>query len=160
MNSAVLLLGTNIGNRSEALRIASQLIVKDAGPIVRKSPIYETAPWGNTDQAPFLNQAMEIETELFAAKLLKTLLQIEKEMGRLRLQKWEPRLIDIDILFYNSDIIKEADLTIPHPLLQERRFALVPLAEMMPTFIHPVFKSSIHDLLRLCIDQQQVKLYI
>ena len=160
MNKANLLLGTNIGNREEALLLASQLVAVNAGVIVRKSSIYETAPWGNREQASFLNQALMINTEFNAHELLKIILQIEAKMGRQRIQKWEARVIDIDILFYNSEIINDTELTIPHPFIRERRFALVPLNELMPSFIHPVYQCSVNELLQSCTDTEQVKLYI
>ena len=160
MNDAVLLLGTNVGSRERALQQARLMIEKQAGTILLQSHIYNTEPWGNTNQASFLNQAMMIGTALSAQRLLERLLQIEVEMGRLRKDKWEPRLIDIDILFFNEEVIHTNTLTVPHPLLQERRFALVPLNEILPSFIHPVFKCSANEMLKSCIDPQQVKLYI
>ena len=159
-NNAVLLLGTNMGSRETALLTASNLIVQNLGSIQLKSGVYETEPWGNISQAAFLNQALVITTSIPAKELLKGLLQIEETMGRKRKNKWEPRLIDIDILFFNDDVIHTDSLKVPHPLLQDRRFALTPLNELMPAYRHPVLKRTVRELLSDCKDQQQVKLYI
>src|SRR6478609_9104685 len=141
MDNVYLLIGGNLGNRVENLENAVALISRRAGTIVRTSVIYETAPWGMTDQKSFLNQAIELDTILPANILLDTLLEIEQELGRIRRQKNGPRLIDIDILFYGTAIISDPKLTVPHPLLQERRFALAPLNNLSPDFIHPVFNK-------------------
>ena len=160
MNNSVLLLGANIGNREEALQNAISLLAKYAGEVLIRSAIYETAPWGLTTQSSFLNQAITLRTSFSALNLLKEILNIEKEMGRIRMQKWEPRIIDIDILFFNEEVIQSDTLIVPHPLLQERRFALVPLNEILSSFIHPVFKCTISELVEHCVDQQVVDLYI
>ena len=152
MDNVYLLIGGNLGNRVENLENAVKLIGTRAGKITRSSRIFETAAWGITDQNPFLNQALELDTPYEAKMLLDILLEIELELGRIRAQKNGPRLIDIDILFYGSDIISEPGLTIPHPLLQERRFALAPLNDINPGFMHPLFKKTIKQLLEECKD--------
>lgn len=161
MNKATLLLGSNLGKREDALGKAVQLIEERAGAVILKSHVYDTSPWGKTDQPSFLNIVIVVGTLLDADQLLKELLLIETEMGRKRDNtKWEPRLIDIDILFFNEEVIDKPQLQVPHPLLKERRFALVPLNEIIPAFVHPVLKLTIEELLIACNDRQEVKLYI
>lgn len=153
MNTAYLILGSNVGDRRKNLDSAAQLIEELAGNIKKRSKIYVTAAWGNTNQPDFLNQALLIETPLEAMKLLKTLLTIEQRLGRVRnTLKWAERTIDIDILFYNNDIIDIADLKIPHPFMQERKFVLIPLSEIAASYVHPKLKKSILQLLSECSD--------
>ncbi len=123
----------------------------------RRSAIYQTAAWGNTEQPDFLNQVIIVQTKLTAVQTMQTILQIEKEMGRMRTVKNAPRIIDIDILFFNKEIINTAELTVPHPQLQNRRFVLVPLNELSPNFKHPVLKKNIHQLFIHCHDKLNVK---
>jgi len=157
MNSAILSLGTNIGNKllnlSEALRLLREL----PSGVLKISSVYETAPWGNPDQPSFYNQVLEIETLLDAEKLMKNILQIEEKMGRKRSKKWEPRIIDIDILFFNDEIIDRENLHIPHRHLHERRFILEPLHEILPEYFHPVLGNNIAQLLKSLADTSEVK---
>ncbi len=157
MNQAYLLIGGNMGNRARNLERARVFLCDEAGNIFSQSSIYETAAWGKTDQPSFLNQALALETQLSARVLLKTILGIESRMGRFRQEKNGPRVIDIDIAFYNDDIIAETGLYVPHPEIQNRRFALVPLAELDPQKIHPVLKKSVQQLLTECKDPLPVK---
>jgi 2-amino-4-hydroxy-6-hydroxymethyldihydropteridine diphosphokinase len=120
------------------------------------SSIYETAAWGKNDQPAFLNQVLEIETALSPPQLLKTILAIEENIGRVRQEKYGPRIIDIDILLFNDEVLHLPMLKIPHPQLQNRRFVLVPLAEIAPDLIHPVFKKTIAELLAICPDKLEV----
>ncbi|MEP7263856.1 MAG: 2-amino-4-hydroxy-6-hydroxymethyldihydropteridine diphosphokinase [Bacteroidota bacterium] len=156
MNEVVIMLGSNMGDRQHHLHTANNLIASSAGSIKLQSKIYETASWGDTSQQSFYNQAIRISTDLAALDLLHLLLGIENQMGRKRNRKWEPRIIDLDIIYYNTDVIKTAELTIPHPLLQERRFVLVPLAEIVPSFIHPVLHKDTLTLLAECMDDGSV----
>lgn len=157
MNTAYLILGGNIGNRLQNLQEALQLISEKAGVITETSDIFTTSAWGNTNQPDFLNQAVCLQTPLTAANLLETLITIEEILGRVRdHQKWKERVIDIDILFYNSDIINTADLKIPHPYLQERMFVLVPMAQLAPMLVHPTVKKNIQTLLLECTDTLEV----
>lgn len=156
MNEAFLLTGGNLGNRMDNLQKAIQLIKQHCGPIVLHSSVYETAPWGFTDQPPFLNQALRIETELSPNALLKSLLTIESVLGRKREIKLGPRIIDIDILLFNDLILTSDKLTVPHPAMSKRRFVLMPLAEIASQKIHPVFKKSIQQLLEECEDELSV----
>ncbi|MEO5978030.1 MAG: 2-amino-4-hydroxy-6-hydroxymethyldihydropteridine diphosphokinase [Chryseolinea sp.] len=158
MNQSVfLLLGTNMGDRRKNLSDGLWAIEARAGSIRKRSHIYETAPWGKTDQSAFYNQAIQIATFLKPKDLLEQLHAIESTMGRLRNEKWGERIIDIDILLYGSDIIESETLTIPHPQLPYRKFALAPLAELADDFIHPKMFQTIHELLKNCEDQLEVK---
>ena len=157
MNKTYLLLGSNMGNNKALLSSAAVQIVKKIGSITRKSSLYSTAAWGNTRQPDFLNQVIIVETELTAVQTMQTILNIEKKMGRLRTVKNAPRIIDIDILFFNKEIIDNKDLTIPHPQIQNRRFVLVPLNQLSPNLRHPVLKKSVHQLLIHCPDKLNVK---
>ena len=151
-NKAYLLIGGNIGDRLMALSNARLAIEDNCGKIIKKSSIYETAAWGNEDQAAFLNQAVEIETDDTAEELLKNILQSEESLGRKRELQYGPRIIDIDILFFNDDIIQHDGLKIPHPRMQYRRFVLVPLNEIASTMTHPVLQKSVRVLLHECTD--------
>jgi 2-amino-4-hydroxy-6-hydroxymethyldihydropteridine diphosphokinase len=156
MNKTYLLLGSNIGNTFNHLIKAKKLITKSIGSITRQSSLYTTAAWGNTKQADFLNQVIIITTTLLPEELMQSILTIEREMGRIRSKKNAPRIIDIDILFYKKEILETTVLTVPHPQIPNRRFVLTPLKELSPNFIHPVYKKTIHQLLRVCPDKLTV----
>ena len=157
MNTAYLLIGGNLGDRKMNLQQATTYISEQCGHVLQLSSLYETAAWGKTDQPPFLNQAVKISTKLNAKQLIRKLLKIEITMGRIREEKMGPRIIDIDILFFNNEILELRFLKIPHPEIQNRRFALVPLAEIEPTLLHPVLKKSVVQLLDTCPDKLEVK---
>jgi 2-amino-4-hydroxy-6-hydroxymethyldihydropteridine diphosphokinase len=157
MNRTYLLIGGNIGDRHENLEKARQLIEAQAGKVLNQSGIYETEAWGKQDQPAFLNQVLCVETALEPRQLLHTILQAELDMGRKREEKYGPRTIDIDILLFNNLVLETRDLTIPHPQLHLRRFALMPLAEIAAAEIHPVLKKSIDELLLECPDKLGVK---
>ena len=148
MKGKYLLLGTNLGDRQQNLDQARNWINKKIGELILSSSIYETAPWGITGQPPYLNQVVRIETGMSPNDLLIELLDIERTMGRKRYKKWDSRLIDLDILFYEDLIINEKHLIIPHPEIPNRRFTLVPLAEIAGSEVHPVHKISITKLLK------------
>lgn len=152
MNIVYLLLGSNSGNRTKNLYDALALIELHLGRIISTSSVHNTAPWGNKEQNDFLNQAVCIETIFPAQELLEKILDIEKTLGRERGKKWEARIIDIDILFFNSGIITAPGLIIPHPYLHQRRFALACLDEIAGDFIHPEIKKSVKQLLEECED--------
>ena len=139
-------IGGNLGDRKTYLKKAIKLLIKAVGHQVQASNIYETEAWGKTDQEPFLNQVLEMESYLSAFELLKTCLKIEAALGRSREERWGSRSIDIDILFYGDEIIEEKHLQIPHPRLHQRNFVLIPLKEIAPDFLHPVLGKKI-DLL-------------
>ena len=156
MSTAHLLIGGNLGDRKENLLTAISLISEQGGSLTKSSSIYETEAWGITDQPSFLNQALQISTSLNARQLMRKILKIEKEMGRVRKEKLGPRIIDIDILLFENEIHDLRFLKIPHPELQNRRFVLVPLAEIDPTLQHPVLKKTIAELLEECPDNLEV----
>lgn len=157
MNKIYLLLGSNMGNNKKQLSIAVKYIENEIGIITRSSGLYITAAWGNVKQADFLNQVVVVETALSARQMMHTILNIEKKMGRVRTVKNAPRIIDIDILFFNKEIIEEKGISIPHPQIPNRRFVLVPMNELSPQFIHPIINKTIHQLLIHCTDRLDVK---
>lgn len=151
-----LLIGGNLGDRQSNLESARRLIGQRIGTLVKTSSLYETQPWGKPDQPDFLNQALEVATYLKPEEILKAILAIEKELGRQREDKWSARIIDIDILFYDAKVLNTKDLTLPHPHLHERNFALVPMLEIAPNKQHPVFKKSIEELYEASKDDLEV----
>lgn len=160
MNTAYLILGGNKGDTLQNLQQAIHLLESKAGAITKKSDIFVTAAWGNTDQPDFLNQVVCLETPLSPDDLLKAVISIEQMLGRIRTQeKWMQRTMDIDILFYNDAIIDTPDLKIPHPFLQERKFVLIPMEQLSPGLIHPTLKKNISTLLSECTDTLAVKCY-
>lgn len=154
-----LLLGANLDDRIKSFISATDLIANRIGPVVRASSLYETAPWGVLDQPAFLNQILEVETSLDPQAVLTLVLNIEKELGRVRHERWAARLIDIDILYYDDQVIAMEGLTIPHPRLHERRFTLAPLAEVAPEFVHPILKRNNLQLLADCTDDGEVTVF-
>lgn len=157
MNKAYLLTGGNEGDRFLHMQEARANIELICGQLLQVSSLYETEPWGNTDQPDFLNQVILIDTKLSPEELLRAILSIEKKGGRKRTVKNAPRTIDIDILFYNDLILEKPGLSIPHPRIADRRFVLEPLNEISPEFIHPVIGKTIHRLLLECKDELAVK---
>lgn len=152
MHKAYILLGSNRGRRKDYLNKAKRLVQTYAGTILKESSIYETAAWGKTDQKAFLNQVIVITTDLVAEKLMQSLLDIEQQLGRIRTEKFGPRTIDLDILFFDELVMKSKLVTLPHPAIQDRRFVLVPLAELSPRKVHPVYKQTVTALLKKCTD--------
>ena len=157
INKAYLLIGGNVGDRFLQLDRAVRLVGKYCGHIAATSAVYVTAAWGNTAQPAFLNQAIELHTDYHAKDLMPLLLRIEEEMGRKRMEKYGPRIIDIDILLFNDEIWDDPKLKIPHPELQNRLFALIPLAEIAGNKVHPVFGKTIKELVEICADTLTVE---
>jgi len=157
MNTAYLLIGGNLGDRAAYLAEAINQISAQCGRVISTSSIYETAAWGNVNQPAFYNQAVKLVTILSPEALIERLLAIENEMGRVRTEKYGPRTIDLDILMINDIVIDTQTLTIPHPQLHNRRFALLPLHEIAPALHHPVLNKTIHELLLNCLDTLDVQ---
>ena len=141
-------LGSNLGDRHRNCLSAIELLRQHGLPAIKQSSMYETKPWGVTEQPEFVNMTVETETDLAPIKLLEMLKKIEKDMGRQDTIRWGPRIIDLDILLYDDIILKTDSLTIPHPLMHEREFVLEPLSEIAGDLIQPVLKKSIADLLK------------
>jgi 2-amino-4-hydroxy-6-hydroxymethyldihydropteridine diphosphokinase len=157
MHIAYLLIGSNLGDKATYLKNASSYIQQQCGQIVKQSSFYETEPWGFTEQPSFLNQAICIKTELEPAQLMHALLQIESTMGRTRTLKMGPRTIDLDILQIDQQIMDTPLLQLPHPSMHLRRFALIPMAEIAPTLLHPLFSKTMTQLLAECSDETNVQ---
>lgn len=143
-----LALGSNLGNRLRELRRALREIENAGFTITAKSRVWETVPWGVTDQPRFLNMCVIAESGLAAESALRRLKGIELKLGRGKSERWGPRLIDIDIILAGDEIIDEPELQIPHPHMQERSFVLVPLAEIAPDMVNPRLKKKVSELLR------------
>lgn len=156
MYTAYLLTGSNLGERINYLDKAKQLIQQQCGAIVAASSFYQTAAWGYTDQPDFYNQALALQTTLAPEMLMQTLLNIELAIGRKRDIKMGPRIIDIDILLLGDEVINTGLLTVPHPFLAQRRFALMPLDEIAPKAVHPVLHKTVSQLLADCPDTLDV----
>jgi 2-amino-4-hydroxy-6-hydroxymethyldihydropteridine diphosphokinase len=159
MHNVFLLLGSNLGNRQLFLEQAIVHIEAEAGQALKMSSVYESPSWGKTDAPAYLNQVIYLQTSLNPRALLKTVLTIEQVLGREREEKWGPRTIDIDILFYDELIINENDLKVPHPELHKRGFTMVPLAEIAPDLIHPVLNKNILQIKSELNDEFIVKSY-
>jgi len=149
--------GSNLGQKEQHLAMARQLIHEYIGPITAKSEIFETEAWGDSDQPNYVNQALEVTTNLSPDQLMDQILNIELKMGRIRNQKWESRLIDIDIIFYGNQVIKTENLIIPHPYMHKRNFVLMPLLEIAKDVIHPEFKLNVKELYKRSKDPLKVK---
>lgn len=157
MTRVYFLLGGNIGNREGLLAEAIEKMKIEIGAFIQTSSLYETEPWGFTHEQNFLNQVVVFDSELPAIDILDKTQAIEKELGRVRKKtQYCERTIDIDILFYGDSIIENARLFVPHPRIQERSFALYPLEELIPEFIHPILKKTIKQLKDECADELQV----
>ena len=159
MNRVYIQLGSNLGDREGYLKQSQTMLIDEIGLIIKKSSIYESSPWGVENQGSFLNQVLLLETDIKPFDLLDIILNIEKEMGRVRIEKWGERIIDIDILFYNNEIIETNSLCIPHPYISKRRFVLTPLQEIGENYIHPILQKTINELLIECLDEEKVSIY-
>ena len=156
-NRVYISLGGNVGNTQEIFSQALQMLAEKVGKITLKSSLYQTAAWGNIPQNDFLNQVIELETTYDANKLLDSLLTIELYFKRDRKEKWGPRTLDLDILYFNQDLIETEHLQVPHPRIKERNFILIPLAEIAPNWIDPKENQTILQLKETCKDELLVK---
>lgn len=154
-----LLLGSNVGNRIENLNNALNLLNKQVGKIIEKSAFYETEAWGLEDQPDFINMACMIESETQPQKFLETIKVIEKDLGRQTDVKWEPRTIDIDILYIDDAIISTQNLKVPHPQIYDRNFVLIPMLDIAGDFIDPVKNITLDEIYDMCTDTKEVYLY-
>ncbi len=151
MTQVLLSLGSNTGNSSDNLRNAvAYLNTLNSTDVVKTSSVHTTAPWGKTDQPDFLNQSVLISTQLTVAELMENILRIEKEMGRVREEKWGPRIIDIDIILFGDSVVNSPVVVVPHPYMHERKFVLEPSVEIAAEMVHPVLKKTITELLVAC----------
>ena len=147
MARAYIGIGSNLGMRKKNCEKAIQLVSRENISVLNRSEMLETEPWGIIDQPRFINMVMEVATDLAPEALLGLLKKIETDLGRTSTVRWGPRVIDLDILFYDDLFMKTAELEIPHPGIAERYFVLKPLSEIAPEMVHPVLKKSIKDLL-------------
>ena len=152
-------LGTNLGDRAANLERAMERLGASGVDVVRRSSLYATEPVGFGPQHWFLNCAVEAETELMPRQLLRATQQVEREMGRRRMVRNGPRVVDVDILFYGSSVVNMADLVIPHPRVTERRFVLIPLREIAPGLRHPTLRRTMGELLALTTDRSEVRVW-
>lgn len=155
MHRAILLLGGNLGDIKATLKLSLDLLQNEVGAVQKQSKLFESEPWGFEHAQNFLNQVIEIETNYSARELLGLTQKIEKELGRKQKTSthYEGRLIDIDILFFDDEIVDDDDLKIPHPRLHERLFTLLPLNEVWSSYTHPILNKSIAELLNECEDK-------
>ena len=159
MNEVYLQLGSNIGDRLDNLDQSIKIITERIGNVLEKSSVYESTPWGVENQRNFLNQVIFVKSNFDPYTILDLVLQIEKDMGRIRIEKWGERIIDIDILFIDDLIIESENLCIPHEFIAKRKFVLQPMCEIAPGFIHPKLNKTIIQLLEECIDDEKVNVY-
>lgn len=159
MNEVYLQLGSNIENRLDNLDQSIKIITERIGNVLEKSSVYESTPWGVENQRNFLNQVIFLKSNFDPYTILDLVLQIEKDMGRIRIEKWGERIIDIDILFIDDLIIESENLCIPHEFISKRKFVLQPMCEIASGFIHPKLNKTISQLLEECIDEEKVNVY-
>ena len=155
-HTAYVALGSNLGDKEANLRKALELLEERGVEVVKTSSFICTEPYGVTDQPQFLNGVCEVRTSLVPLALLHTLLEIEQEMGRVRLRHWGERNIDLDLLLYEDVVIDTPELKLPHPDMQNRDFVLLPLAEIAPELVHPILQKSIEELSNLYISKRAV----
>ena len=157
MYTVYLGLGTNLGDKRNNLNLALEKIKNEIGEISNQSSIYETEAWGVKDQDNYFNIVIELKTKHLPLALIKKILEIEINLGRIREKKWDSRIIDIDILFFENYIISTDHLHIPHPFLEKRNFVLQPLNEIVPDFIHPKMRKNISRLSLESKDENWIK---
>ena len=151
-------LGGNLGNTIEIFQNSREILTKKVGKITQISSLYQTAAWGPIPQNDFINQVIEVETKLSAPKLMDILLEIELQQGRVRQERWGPRTLDLDIIFFGEQLISTENLEIPHPRMEDRKFVLIPMVEINPNLIHPISRKSIRQILLECKDECDCKI--
>ena len=156
IHTAYVALGSNLGDKEANLRKALELLEERGVEVVKTSSFICTEPYGVTDQPQFLNGVCEVRTSLVPLALLHTLLEIEQEMGRVRLRHWGERNIDLDLRLYEDVVMDTGELKLPHPDMQNRDFVLLPLAEIAPKLVHPILQKSIEELSNLYISKRAV----
>jgi 2-amino-4-hydroxy-6-hydroxymethyldihydropteridine diphosphokinase len=161
MNTAYLLLGSNLNDRQGMLSDARELVESGVGSIISASSVYETEPWGFESDQLFLNQVVKVSTLMAPVDLLTTIHSIEEQLGRKTSPEgvYVSRVIDIDILFYNEHVLNLDGLVIPHPRMHHRRFTLLPMSELNHKLVHPKLNKSIQKLLKSCDDDMAVELF-
>jgi len=158
IHTAYIGIGSNLGTSGEnCVEAIEKISTNDHIKIISKSSFYKTAPIGDIEQDWFINSVIRVDTKLNPKELLLTLLNIESEMGRIRKEKWGPRLIDLDLLFYDKLILNQEGITLPHPEMQKRNFVLVPLNEISENLTHPILKKTVKTLLQESSDDTEVK---
>jgi 2-amino-4-hydroxy-6-hydroxymethyldihydropteridine diphosphokinase len=157
-NEVFISLGSNLGDRAENLKKAIHALELNVGTIIRQSSVYETKPWGKSNQPDFFNQVILVHSDKSPEDCLLTVSAIEQQMGRKREEKWGVRIIDLDLLYVGEAIIQTEKLSLPHPGIAQRRFVLVPLVEITPDFVHPELQKNHRQLLSECPDLLEVKL--
>ena len=155
----VLILGGNKGDRIELLKSALKEVSK-LGELTLISKVYETEAWGGVAKGAFLNQVVQLNTSYSPSKVLVFIQQVETDLGRKRDEHWGDRTMDIDIIYFGGNVIDTSELIIPHPFLAERKFVLVPLAEILPDFVHPILGKSSLEMLRACEDGSEVREFL
>lgn len=157
MNDLLIGLGSNQGNRTANLALAHRLLSRNVGIVSKESPVYQTEPWGVADQAAYYNQVLWIKTVFSLEDAFRKCQIIEQKMGRQREEQWGPRIIDVDVLYYNQEQVHTEALTVPHRHLHERRFVLQPLSDIAPDYQHPVFQKNTTELLAACTDELAIE---
>ncbi len=155
MHRAIIAIGTNLGDKEENIKKAIEMMKQRGIRIVKSAGVYRTKPYGYTNQPDFLNSAAEIETMLSPEELIETLLSIEKDMGRVRKVHWGPRIIDLDIIFFDNLTVDKENLKIPHPDMQNRLFVLKPVSEIAPCRVHPIFCKTVKTLLEELLNAEK-----
>jgi 2-amino-4-hydroxy-6-hydroxymethyldihydropteridine diphosphokinase len=157
MNTVYLAFGSNLGDRGHNIQSAITQLERLGVKMIRSSKLYETEPVGKTDQPEFYNLVAEFHTTQSPGDLVLHIHSVERALKRVRKEKWGPRTIDIDVLFYGDQVIDLPGLNVPHPRIQERNFVLIPLNEIAPDFAHPIYKKSVRELLKASLDKAIVR---